>query len=368
MERFMAKKQKVTLKSIKEVKAKLTRSSVSRLSPAELCVYLSHRLIELINNESVVDDEELLYRLCEVGPGNLRFDPLTVGVFLESKMCRDLFDKNSIERKGSWFYAKNGDMDEAIFKIKHKISEVIKENIASKNCLKLLKCEVSKIIRDFDYDVESCLINDKKQYIEFILTSTKLKMRILFRFYNSNEWIYPFSWHLWELFREAGKNRCVPVLVAPRIHGSCFPLFKAIGILARATYGLFSEKNLDEIKEKNLDASEKALLSFQRIAPGKIYCLSHAVVAKDLEGFKQLLVTVVPAYFESCKKRFDQTSKKIGTHFNDKFQYLLDPQSSKLDVMERIARIKDILTLKLGHLNALQDVVKRQEDLIKELG
>lgn len=364
----MGKSPKVTQKNIKEVKDKLKRSSISRLSSAELCVYLSHRLLELISQESVVGYDELLYRLCEVGPGNLRFDPLTVDIFIESKLCRDLFDKNSIERRGNWFYAKNGHLGEAISKIKHRISEVIKESIASKDCSKLLKHEVSKVIRNSGYDVSSCLINDKKQYLEFILTSAKLKGRILLRFYNSNEWVYPFSWHIWELFREAGKNGCIPVLVASRIHGSCFPLFKAIGILARATYGIFSEKNLDEITDKVLDGTEKALLSFHKISPGRINRLSKESASQGLEGLEQLLGTVVPANFESFKKRFDQTSKKISPHINDKFQYLLDPQSSKLDVMERIARIKGILAMKLGHLNALQDVIKRHEEFIKEFG
>jgi len=363
----MGKSLKVTQKNIKEVKDELKRSSISRLSSAELCVYLTHRLLELISQESVVGCDELLYRLCEVGPGNLRFDPLTVDVFIESKLCRDLFDKNSIERRGNWFYIKNGHLGEAISKIKHRISEVIEESIASKDCLKLLKHEVSKVVRNSGYDVSSCLINDKKQYLEFILTSAELKGRILLRFYNSNEWIYPFSWQIWEIFQEAGKKGCSPVLVAPRIHGSCFPLFKAIGILARATYGIFSEKNLDEITNKVLDNTEKDLLSFHKVAPGKIYHLSKESAAKDLEGLEQLLGTVVPAYFESCKRRFDQTSKKVSLHINNKFQYLLDHKSSKLDVEERIARIKSILTLKLGHLNALQDVVKRHEEFVKEL-
>jgi len=182
-----------------------------------------------------------------------------------------------------------------------------------------------------------------------------------------SQFFYPFSWHIWELFQEARKNGCIPILVASRIHGSCFPLFKAIGILARATYGIFSEENLDEITDKTLDNAEKALLSFHKVAPGKIYRLSKESAVQGLEGLEQLLGTVVSTYFEASKKRFDQMSKKISPHINDKFQYLLDSQSSKLDVMERIARIKGILAMKLGHLNALQDVVKRQEELLKEL-
>lgn len=362
----MAKRIKANQKSIKEVKVKLKNSSVSKLSPEELVIYLFYRLRELINNEFVVDHNELLYRLCEVGPANLRFDPLTVDAFLESDISQRLFGKESIERKNGWLYAKGGSLVEARTKIKQKISEEIGESTGSLNCLKILKKRMSSIAKDSGYDIDSSLIDVKRKYIEIILKSAELKGRILLRFHNDNEWIYPFSWQIWEMFQEADKKGCIPVLVGPRIHGSCFPLFKAIGILARATYGIFSEKNLDEIINKILDTAEKAHLSYRKVAPGKIYCLSREST-DGLEGVKQLLSAIVPDYFVPSKKRFDQTSKKISPALDVKLQYLLDHKSSKLDVEERISRIKNILTLKLGHLNALQDVVRRHEALMKGL-
>lgn len=362
----MGKRIKAAQKSIKEVKAKLKHSSISKLSSEELVVYLSYRLIELINSEFVVDHDELLYRFCEVGPANLRFDPLIVDAFLESGMSLRLFNKKSIERKNDWVYEKDGSLIEALTKIKRKISDEIIKNLASPDCLRVIKTRMMSVIKDSGYSIESSLIDEKKKYVEFILTSTQLKGRALLRFYNDSEWIYPFSWQIWEMFQEAGKKRCIPVLVGPRIHGSCFPLFKAIGILARATYGIFSEKSLDEIIGKVLDSAEKAHLSYRKIAPGKIYCLSNEST-EGLAGVEQLLSTIVPAYFVSSKKRFDQTSKKIGQVLTVKMQYLFNRKSSKLHVEEKIARIRKILALKLGHLNALQDVVKRHEEFVKEL-
>lgn len=362
----MGKSLKTTQKNIKEVKAKLKHSSVQKLSLEQLLVYLSYRLIELIDNEAVLDCNELLYRLCEVGPANLRFDPLTVEALLESEVSRDLFKASFIEREDSWFYLKKDYQKDVLSRVKHKIVEEIKENIASSDCLKLIKKKVSSVVKESGYGVISCSINEKRKFLEFILISETLQGRILLRFYNDNEWIYPFSWQVWEVFQAAGKQKCIPVLVASRIHGSCFPLFKAIGVLARSTYGIFSEKNHEKIVDKVLDSNEKSLLLYRKVAPGKFYCLSQAET-KDLEGVKQLLLTVVPAYFSSSKKRFDQTVKKINPILNAPLQYLLDPQSSRLGVKEKVARIKGILTLKLGHLNALQDVVKRHEALIKEL-
>jgi len=362
----MGKRLKATQKSIKEVKAKLKRSSVSKLSSEEVVVYLSYRLIELINSELVVDHDELLYRFCEVGPANLRFDPLIVDAFLESEMSLRLFNKKSIERKNDWVYEKDGSLIEALIKIKREISEEIRQNLISPDSLKAIKKRVSDVTNNSGYDIESSLIEEKKKYVEFVLTSTQLKGRVLLRFYNDSEWIYPFSWQIWEMFQAAGKKRCIPVLVGARIHGSCFPLFKAIGILARSTYGIFSEKSLDEIVDKVLDSAEKAHLSYRKIAPGKIYSLSHEST-EGLAGVEQLLSTVVPAYFVSSKKRFDQTSKKMSPILTAKMQYFFDRNSSKLNVEEKIARIKKILTLKLGHLNALQDVVNRHEEFIKEL-
>lgn len=363
----MLKQLRVTKEKVKIVKTKLKCSSVAKLSLQDLLVYLSYRLSELISGESVIDYNEIFYRLCEVGPANLRFDPLTVEIFLESEMSRDLFKANSIETENGWFYLKKDYKKEVVSNVKHRIFKEILENISSVSCLKLLKKNVLKIIVDSGYNIESSLIDEKKRFVECILTNKKFKGRILLRFYNDNEWIFPFSWQIWEVFRDAGKLRCVPILVASRIHGSCFPLFKAIGILARSTYGIFSEKNVKKIIDRTLSNMEKVEFVYPKIGPGRFYCLFNQSI-DGLEGVEQLFSRIVPTYFNSSKKRIDHTTKKIIRILNTPLQHLLDQQSSKLKGQEKIARINEILTLKLGHLNTLQDVVRRHEALIKELG
>jgi len=293
---------------------------------------------------------------------------LTVEAFLESKLCEDLFVKRSIERNGEWVCSKTDGVANIFARMKRKVTEGIKESVYFKECLKLLKKEVLKVIDGEGYSVLSSLINDKKHYLEILLISSQPKRRILLRLYNSNEWIYPFSWQIWELFEEARKKECIPVLVAPRIHGSCFPLFKAIGILARATYGLFSEKSIGEIKESVLSADEKKLLSLRNIAIGKVYCLLRGEAEQYLECLKQLLEVAIPAYFESCKIKAGITQKKLGRFPKDKLLNLFNSQGRKLSAKEKISSIENILTLKLGHLNSLKEVVKRHEALIGELG
>jgi len=354
--------------SIKAVKDKVIRSSISRLSSTELCSYLSYRLVELINRENIVSYDELLYRFCEVGPGNLRFDPLTVEAFLESKLCEDLFAKKSIERTEGWICFKTDGAGKISARMKRKISDGIEKSVYSKECLKALKKDVLKVIEGAGYGILSSIINDKKHYLEILLISSQPKRRILLRFYNSNEWIYPFSGQIWKLFKEAGNKECIPVLVAPRIHGSCFPLFKAIGILARSTYGLFSMKSSDEIKESVLNTDERELLSIRNITVGKIYCLSRGEADQYLECLRQLLEIAIPAYFEPCKIKVGITQKKLSRLPQDVVVNFSGFQGSKQNVKEKISSIESILTLKLGHLNPLQALVKKLNALIEQPG
>lgn len=358
---------RITQKKIKEIINKLESSSIHQLPFDELLTYAIHRLSSLIGKEYTVSYDELLYRFCEVGPGNRRFDPLTVEILLNSHLVQEYFKEWGVTRKGKWFLAKEGSIVDLIFKIKEKVFTAISQSAKTDKLFKLLKTELDAIIKGAGYSILSHAIDKNNDNIEFKIKSKEFDKDLLLRFYNTSEWIYPDSWQVWDLFKKASLDASIPLLIAPKIHGACFPLFKATGILARATYGLFSEKSLDEVKDKFLDNNEKAMYSTQNIAPGKIYCLSYDSGAKGLESLQQLLEIVLPAHFESCKIRSLKTSKKINHLFHDKLKHLFDCQSSNIDVAGRITRIKDILSLKLGHLNVLQEAANRHEALIEEL-
>lgn len=363
----MLLKEISTKKKTREVLRRVKESSVFKLSSEEICIYMVYRLIELVRNENVIGYDELVYRFCEVGPGNLRFDPLAVSIFVNSKSCKELFEQNANRRKDGYFCSDDQYLTNQLVNIKTKLAETIKGKTSSGNCLMLLKQNLKILFKESDYNASKVLINKNKVYLEFIVKSEKIKGNILFRFYNTNEWIYPDSWHIWDIFQRAHRKGCIPVLVAPRIHGSCFPLFKSIGVLARMTYGVFAEQSIDEIKTKVLNDAEKDLLFLRAKSLPRIYSLSQSAEMQCFDGVKQLITISIPKYINTFKIRFEKMEKKIIPYLKNELKHLLNCHTFVLEPSERLLRIKDILSLKLGHLNAIQDFVRRHEELISEL-
>jgi len=359
---------RITKKKVKEILKKLKRSGTYRFPFADLYIYAGYRLIELIENEHVVHYDELMYRFCEVGPGNRRFDPLTVDILINSDLYSKYCEKFTIKRKNQWFHKESGGLDIQFFKIKEKIFKAIKESSETKKLFELLKNALEAIFEACGYTTESFLINENNKYLEFRLKSKKLGGDLLLRFYNTNDRFYPDSWQLWDLFQKAHKEDCIPVLIASRIHGSCFPLFKALGIFARVTYCLFTDQSAEEIKNTVLNEDEKRLFSFKNISLCKINSMPGGSENPAFEGVKQFLEVVVPGYFEAFKLRFDKTAKKIAPLLDGQFKHLLSSESSNLRTTERISRIENILTLKIGHLNIIRDLVKRHKNLNNKVG
>lgn len=358
---------KITKQKVNNVINKVKQSSVFRLSSEELCIYLASRLVDLINREYVVGYDELIYRLCEVGPGNLRFDPLSVTIFIDSKIGQELLAENGIKFKGNYFHSYIVGLNAEILKVKSKLIKSVNQQICSQKIWTLLRQKLGKIFKRSNYLVIDSLVNKSKNYLEFVLKPENQKGNILIRIYNTNEWIFPDSWQIWDTFQKAYKERCVPILVASKIHGSCFPLFKVLGILARTTYGPFTEQSIDEIKAEVLNKQDKALLSVREVLPIKVNSLSNASATQSLKGTGQLLTSAIPEYLDEFKIRFEKSAKKVMPHLLAELKPLLDDKEDNLEPAERLSRIKGILALKVGHLNLVKDFVKRHEDLIIEL-
>ncbi|MDD5131286.1 MAG: hypothetical protein PHH44_01350 [bacterium] len=358
---------KMTKQNTNNVVNKVKQSSVFRLSSEEVSLYLSIRLIDLINRECVVGYDELIYRLCEVGPGNLRFDPLSVTIFINSKIGQELLAENGIEFKNKYFHSHVGGLNAETLQVKSKIVKSVNQQIYSQKTATLLKQKIESICKESNYLIIESLINKNKNHLEFLLKTRNNAGNILIRIYNTVEWIYPDSWQIWDVYQKANKERCIPIIVASKIHGSCFPLFKALGVLARTTYGPFTEQSIDEIKEEVLNKKDKALLSVRAVLPIKVNSLSNNSAAQSLKGIKQLLTSAIPDYLDQFAIRFDKSAKRIVPCLLAELKPLLDDKINSLKPAERLSRIKGILALKVGHLNLVKDFVKRHEDLIIEL-
>lgn len=363
----MQYKEIITKKALKEVLEKVKSSSVYRLYPEELCAYLSVRLVTLINEEYIVNNDGILYRLCEVGPGNLRFDPLSITLFMDSKRGQDLLAANEITLKDHYFYSNIGIHHTDLFKIKDNLIESINQQIRSQKTMMFLKQKLESIFKGSGYSVIDFLLNKDKNYLEFIIKTEDQTGNILIRVHNTNEWMFPDSWQIWDIFQKANREHCVPILISSKIHGSCFPLFKALGILARTTYGPFTMQRLEDIKSAALTKIDKDSHLMEKISYIKVNPLLNNTMSQSLKGIEQLLIVGIPEYLDEFKIRFEKSAKKIMPHLLADLKPLLDDKEDTLKPAERLSRIKGILIYKVGHLNLVKDFVKRHEDLIMEL-
>lgn len=349
---------RVTQKKIKEIIKKLERLSVHRLTFDEFRIYALYRLVELIHKEGVVHYDELLYRFCEVGPGNRRFDPLSVEILLSSPSVWEYLNKNAeIERKDNWFLVKEAKGNTLSFRIKEKVLGNIFEGAKTGKLFKLLKDELVAVFQECEYEVISCLEDKDKNYIEFKLKSKEFNDGLLLRFYNTDAWVYPDSWQIWDLFYKANLDKSIPVLIAPKIHGACFPLFKAIGMFARASYYLFIDKSLDEVKSEVLDQTEKDSCQLGRFSFGKVDSLPSKYRDERFASVKHLLIEIIPNYCESFLIKRNRAVGKVNRVSED----LKDSSKFAIEPKERIQKIKELLGLKLGHLKSVGDMIKRNE-------
>jgi len=349
---------RISQKKIKEIVKKLERLSVHRLSFDEFRIYAMYRLVELIHSEGAIHYDELLYRFCEVGPGNRRFDPLAVEILLNSLSVQDYLKKSAkIECKDKWFLVKEAKGNTLNFRIKEKVLANIFESTKTDKLFKLLKDELGAVFQECEYEAISYFEDQDKIYIEFKLKSKEFDSQLLLRFYNTSVWVYPESWQIWDLFHKANLDNAIPVLIAPKIHGACFPLFKAIGMFARASYYLFIDKSLEEIKSAVLDQTENDFCQLSRISFGKIDNLPSKYRDERFAGAKHLLTEIIPNYHDSFMIKLNRAIGKIN-RLPEKFK---NPSKFVIEPKERIQKIKELLGLKLGHLKSVGEMIKRNE-------
>jgi len=336
-----------------EIIRKLDDKSVYTLSIEELCFYASYRLSKLVVGLLPMHFDEVKYRLCEVGPGRRRFDPLVLDILLSSKYFDRHIYNERLMKMGNWFVAsKSG------WKFREEKQEVI-EKLYECACSEKLFTEIRKKINDIivscGYSVLNVEINTDQKYIQFIITIDEQKY--LLRFYNSVTWFYPDSSQIWELIDLAGKEKCIPILIAPRIHGSCYQLFKAIGMYARSSYFYFTGKSIDTIlKEKD----ERQIFN-NNLHLGKTKLIFDVMKGEEFSNIVHILN--MPKNYDEIFSRLINKIKKL----NDGFLALKKSKDENINIQERMKRIKSILSMKIGRLNSVKEMVYRNENLIAEL-
>ena len=185
------------------IKKKLAKHPLSPLTPKELKVYFIYRLHNLLGQKRVLVRRELEYLLGETGPGMLRIDPELLHSLTDEQIFTDSLMAHFTEMTG------------AITNQKTKIQERISEDLCSQEAAKLMATLLGHYIQSLEIRTLHPLV--------FKGSFEQVPVHVLVI---NGGWLMPDR-ILLGFLGEAQRSQSLPLVIAKKIHGILFPLFKS---------------------------------------------------------------------------------------------------------------------------------------------
>lgn len=203
-------------KTLNEIQNKPNKQHISSLSREEVEIYFDHRLQNLISDKKVLVRNELEYLLSETGPGNLRIDP---------GLLHFLIDKQS------FIYPDVENLPEIknLVDQKEKVERYITSDINSDKTQHLLM----KILRNY--------LKKIKIIIDGILNTVPISCLT-----KNGEWVFPDT-QLFSFLKASQEQRKFPIVIAKKICGILFPVFKELSIMGLNTYKIYLSKEGEKL-------------------------------------------------------------------------------------------------------------------------
>lgn len=198
-------------KQLKAVINKLNKQPVFSLTSDEFGIYFEHRLDKLVYDKGVLTKNELTYLLSETGPGNRRIDPRLVSLLIDQDiLISSLYGTlpEIIKLKGK----------------KEKLEKYILTHKASKETKKL----ITKLIKTYLKNIKT--VSDDPFVIEATFGDTPISCLI-----RNGDWIFPNP-ALFSFLKTVQKQKRFPIVIAKKISGILFPVFKKLSILGLNLY------------------------------------------------------------------------------------------------------------------------------------
>lgn len=176
-------------------------------------------------------------------------------------------------------------------------------------------------------------------------------MNLSIRYYNNREWFYPDNNEIWELYKHSAKIDSIPIMLAPYFHGTCFQLFKSIGIFARSTY-----INL-------IDTNNYSLI--QNIKIGRFVPIEQMADSKELIELSYLLTVTIPQLYLSFGKHLKQSYIKILPILENKLNDMTNSHHN--NYIQQIKFIERMIKLfRLVGINEIRRFAKRSRNWIDQ--
>ena len=274
-------------KKLKEIQKKLNKYSISALSKDEVELYFEHRLQNLITSKKILVRNELEYLLGETGPGNLR---------IEQDLFRLLADKGSIVQAPF----------ENIPEIKKL--KALKE-AAEKHIEKTINAPETQglFVKIFGNYLKKLKVASKEP---FIIAGELNKIPVSCLIKNGG-WIFPDA-ELFSFLKSSQEQKTFPVIVAKKISGILFPVFKGLSVMGLNTYKiLLPEKSGEVISAVK---SDEEMLRDLRYNNQFQFIDKASVEAEPINSFfEEILGSRIGVYYQN----FLQTRVKIAGNFID---------------------------------------------------
>jgi hypothetical protein len=191
---------------LSKIRKKLDKYPLNSLTKEEISLYFNYRLENLCNSKNVLTKNELVYLMSETGPGNKRFDPRLLPLLTNSTHFSSRF------------------ADEDLLKKKQVVDSFILDNKQTKETQDLIVKTLSHYLKNIKIISRS----------PFVFEAEFADVPILCLFKNG-EWVLPDS-ELFSFLKKAQVDKRFPLVIAKKISGILFPLFKGISILGLNLY------------------------------------------------------------------------------------------------------------------------------------
>ena len=269
-------------KKLKEIQNKLNKYPISSLSKDEMGLYFDHRLQNLLLSKKVLVRNELEYLLGETGPGNLRIEP---------DLFRLLVDKGSFVQPPF----------ESIPEIKKL--KTLKET-AEKHIEKTINAPETQ-------DLLTRIMGNYLKKIKMVskepfLLGGELNAIPVVCLIKNGGWIFPDA-ELFSFLKSSQEQRKFPIVIAKKISGILFPVFKGLSIMGLNTYKIFlppkSEEIIDAVK------SGEELLSELKY--------NNQFQFNECEPIQNFFEVTLEKYINAYSRNFAQSKLKIASNFID---------------------------------------------------
>lgn len=192
---------------------KLESAPVYTLSKDELRAYYEYRINNILKSKLAIVKNELDYLLSETGPGNLRIDPEFIPLITK---------KHSFTLKDSGYPNLENLLNKKI-----AVEKYISDNTNSHKTQELIFNLISHHL------IHPSIISKEPFIISGVFNGVPVSCLI-----ENGRWVLPDT-KLFMFLQQCQKQKTFPIIIAKKISGILFPVFKNIFILGTNTYKIF---------------------------------------------------------------------------------------------------------------------------------